>query len=398
MSDQRAVPSMNEIDISHRRVLIREDFNVPMDSEGTITDDTRIRRGIPTIQKALAEQATVILISHLGRPKVGQFDPRFSLEPIAKHLSVLLNYPVTLVSDWQNNLPEFRHSEIFLLENIRFFEGETRNDPAFVKQLANLGDIFIMDAFAVAHRAHASTVGLAKALPKTAQGLLFQEEWNNLHTMLVSTEKPFAAVVGGSKVSTKIAVLDKLLDRVDTLIVGGGIANTLLKAAGFPIGKSLYEADWVDKAKNLLDKAKQNSVEFPLPIDVVVAPAIDQPDAAVVKPVADVNDSDCIFDIGPETQKMYAERLQSAKKIMWNGPVGVFEIDAFSRGTRAIAQVIADSQAETLAGGGDTIAALNKFHLFEKMGYVSTAGGAFLKYIEDGQFPIIDILSGKESK
>lgn len=396
MYDQRAIPSMNEIDLSHQRVLIREDFNVPIDDQGNITDDTRIRRAIPTIQKALAEQATVILISHLGRPKVGEFDRKFSLEPVAKRLSALLDYPVTFVKDWQNDLPQFNCPELLLLENIRFYEGETRNDPAFVKQLASLGDVFIMDAFAVAHRAHASTVGLAKALPKIAQGLLFQEEWNNLHTMLMSTEKPFAAVVGGSKVSTKIAVLDKLLDRVDTLIVGGGIANTLLKAAGFPIGKSLHEPNWIDKAKALLEKAKQKDVKFPLPIDVVVAPAIDQPNVATVKSVADVKDTDSIFDIGPETQKMYAERLQSAKKIMWNGPVGVFEIDAFSRGTRAIAQVIADSQAETLAGGGDTIAALNKFHLFEKIGYVSTAGGAFLKYIEGGEFPIINILSGKE--
>lgn len=396
MYDQRAIPSMNEIDLSDQRVLIREDFNVPMDNHGNITDDTRIRRAIPTIQKALGKKATIILISHLGRPKVGQFDPQFSLEPVAKRLSALLDYPVTFVNDWQNNLSKFRHGEIVLLENIRFYEGETRNNPTFIKQLASLGDVFIMDAFAVAHRAHASTVGLAKALPKTAQGLLFEEEWNNLHTMLMSTKKPFAAVVGGSKVSTKIAVLDKLLDCVDTLIVGGGIANTLLKAAGFPIGKSLYEAGWVDRAKSLLEKAKRNGVEFPLPVDVVVAPAIDQPHVATIKPVADVKEIDSIFDIGSETQKMYTERLQLAKKIIWNGPVGVFEVDAFSQGTRAVAQAIADSQAETLAGGGDTIAALNKFHLFEKMGYVSTAGGAFLKYIEGGQFPIIDILSAKE--
>ncbi len=382
--------TIDEVDLHNKRVFIREDLNVPI-KNGNITDDTRIKRALPTIQKALQANAGIIIASHLGRPKAGECNGDFSLAPVAKHLSILLDYPVQLCADWQKN-GKVQAGDILLLENIRFNLGETENDHGLAQQLAKLCDIFVMDAFATTHRAHASTVGIAQFAPQAVAGPLLLAELNALAASLDKPKAPLVAIVGGAKVSTKFELLQHLMDKVDHLIVGGGIANTFLKAQGHCVGQSLYEENWVAQAKRLLEKADKTGVTIPLPKDVVVATSLDQPETATVKAIDSVNDNEAIYDVGPKTQADYQQRLQQAKTIVWNGPLGVFEIPQFCQGTLALAQAIAKSPAFSLAGGGDTLAALRKFNLTDAMSYVSTGGGAFLAYLEGRELPAIAAL------
>lgn len=386
------IATINDIDLHQKCVLIREDFNVPM-QHGKITDDERIKRALPTLQLALDANAAVIIVSHLGRPpNPSVVDKNYSLAPVANHLSQLLGRTVTLKSDWQTQNCRPAAGEVVLLENIRFNQGETDNDTALAKQLAGLCDVFVMDAFGSAHRAHASTVGVAEFAPKAVAGPLLIDELSALSQSLHHPKHPLVAVVGGSKVSSKIHVLSALLHKVDTLIVGGGIANTFLKAKGLAIGKSLYEADWISQAESLLDKASLIGVNIPLPEDVIVAEAIDRPETAKLKSVLDIADNEAIFDVGIETQKSYSDLFRQASTIVWNGPVGVFEIAQFSHGTKAMAEAIAASRGFSLAGGGDTLAAISQFGLANQINYLSTGGGAFLEYLEGKELPALAVL------
>lgn len=373
-------------DLQHKRVLIREDLNVPMNDAGVITDDTRLQKALPTIKQALSQQAAVLVMSHLGRPKEGVFDARFSLAPIANWLSQHLGCDVPLIQDWIDGVA-VEPGQVVLCENVRFLPGEKANDDALAQKMANLCDVFVMDAFATAHRAQASTAGVAKFASRAIAGPLLQTELQALMPVARDAEKPLVAIVGGSKVSTKIALLDALLDKVDTLIVGGGIANTLLAAKGFAVGNSLYEADWLDKAAALFAKAKQRGVAMPLPTDVVVANAF-RADANVrTVPVDAVAEHEMILDVGPQTQQSYAAMMQTAKTIIWNGPVGVFEMAPFSSGTQALAQAIAASAAYSVAGGGDTLAAIAQYAIADDISYISTGGGAFLALMQGEQLP-----------
>lgn len=382
--------AMTELDLDNKRLFIREDFNVPMEN-GKITNDERIQRAIPTIRLALESGARVMLASHLGRPKEGCYTAEFSLAPVAKVLGKLLNQSVLLVENWLEGV-DVQQGEVVLLENVRFNKGEEENDEALSRKMAKLCDIFVMDAFATAHRAQASTVGIAQYAREACAGPLLVEEIVALSQAFDAPLRPLTAIVGGSKVSTKIHLLDALVDRVDQLIVGGGIANTFLKAQGYTIGNSLYEPDWVDNAKKLLDKASQKGVKIPLPLDVVVAKKLSADAPSTVKSLDDVAPDEAIFDVGPKTQASYAELFKSTKTVVWNGPVGVFEIDAFSHGTKALADAIANSGAFSLAGGGDTLSALAKFGVSNKISYISTGGGAFLEYLEGQQLPALTVL------
>ena len=381
---------MTELDLAQKRVLIREDLNVPI-RQGNITNSARIERALPTLRTALEANAAVIVMSHLGRPEEGVFDPAFSLEPVADVLSQALGYPVTFVKNWLEGV-ELLPGEIALCENVRFNVGEKKNDEHLAKKMAALCDIFVMDAFATAHRAQASTVGVSQFAHQACAGPLLLEEIDALTKALKDPARPLVAIVGGSKVSTKINLLNALMERVDGLIVGGGIANTLLASQQFPIGKSLCEKDWLKKADELLKKVAQSNIELPLPVDAIVAGELSDQAKGTVKPVADVGGEDMILDIGPRTVEQYAALIAKAGTIIWNGPVGVFEIPEFSYGTRSIAEAVAKSQAFSIAGGGDILAALDQFQVADDISYVSTGGGAFLEFVESGSLPAISIL------
>ncbi|EAS47942.1 3-phosphoglycerate kinase [marine gamma proteobacterium HTCC2207] len=379
------VKLMTELDLASKRVLIREDLNVPI-KEGQVTSDARIQAALPTIQQAIQAGAKVILMSHLGRPTEGEYNPDFSMEPVAKHLSGLLGQPVRLEQSWTNGI-EMNDGEIVILENVRFNPGEKKNDDTLAKAYAKLCDIFVMDAFGTAHRAQASTHGVSKYAPVACAGPLLENELNALEKALAAPTPPVAAIVGGSKVSTKLMVLETLSDRVDQLIVGGGIANTFLAAAGKPVGKSLFELDLIPAAQALMKK-----VNIPLPTDVVVGKAFSETTEATIKSVDDVEEDDMIFDIGPDSSAKLAELLQLMGTIIWNGPVGVFEFDQFGEGTKTLSLAIAKSSAFSIAGGGDTLAAVDKYDIADQVSYISTGGGAFLEYVEGKELPAVTIL------
>ena len=379
------VKLMTELDLASKRVLIREDLNVPI-KDGQVTSDARIKAALPTIQQAVAAGAKVILMSHLGRPTEGQYDPEYSMKPVAKHLSQLLGQLVRLEQSWTSGIT-MNDGDIVILENVRFNPGEKKNDDTLAKAYAKLCDIFVMDAFGTAHRAQASTHGVAKYAPIACAGPLLAKELNALEKALAAPTPPIAAIVGGSKVSTKLMVLETLSERVDQLIVGGGIANTFLAAAGKPVGKSLFELDLIPAAQALMRK-----VNIPLPTDVVVGKAFSETAEATVKSVDDVEEDDMIFDIGPDSSAKLAELLQLMGTIIWNGPVGVFEFDQFGEGTKTLSLAIAKSSAFSIAGGGDTLAAVDKYDIADQVSYISTGGGAFLEYVEGKELPAVTIL------
>ena len=379
---------MTDLDLAGKRVLIREDLNVPV-KDGKVTSDARIRASLPTIEHALKAGAKVMLMSHLGRPTEGEYAEEFSLQPVADHLGSLLGRDVPLVKDWLDGL-EVDAGQVVLCENVRFNKGEKKDDEALSQKMAALCDIYVMDAFGTAHRAQASTHGVGKFAPVACAGPLLANELDALGKALQNPEKPLVAIVGGSMVSTKLEVLEALSDKVDQLVVGGGIANTFLAAAGHPVGKSLYEADLIPAAKNIADK-----VHIPIPVDVVTAKEFAESAEAVTKKVEDVADDDMILDIGPQTAHIVAALMKEAKTIIWNGPVGVFEFDQFGEGTREMAEAIADSDAFSIAGGGDTLAAVDKYGISEKISYISTGGGAFLEFVEGKVLPAVAMLEAR---
>ena len=379
------VKLMTELDLAGKRVLVREDLNVPL-KDGVVSSDARIRAALPTIKQALAAGARVILMSHLGRPVEGQFSDEFSMAPVASHLSKLLGSPVSLVADWRDGV-EVAAGEVALLENVRFNVGEKADDEELARQYASLCDVFVMDAFGTAHRAQASTHGVARFAPVACAGPLLAGELSALEKALADPARPMVAIVGGSKVSTKLTVLETLSTKVDQLIVGGGIANTFLAASGKPVGKSLCEHDLIPAAQALAA-----STSIPLPVDVVTGKAFSEDAKASLKSADDVADDDMIFDIGPRAAAEIAQILAGAGTILWNGPVGVFEFEQFAGGTQALSRAIADSPAFSLAGGGDTLAAIDKFGIADKVSYISTGGGAFLEYVEGKTLPAVAIL------
>ena len=381
---------MTEVDLRGKRVLIREDLNVPV-KNGAVTSDARIRASLPTIRAAHAAGARVVLMSHLGRPEEGVPAEEFSLAPVAARLSELLGLKVRFERDWLGGVA-CEPGEIVLVENVRFNKGEKKNKDELAQKMAALCDVYVMDAFATAHRAEASTHGVAKFAPIACAGPLLTGELEALEQALGNPKRPLVAIVGGSKVSTKLTVLENLLGKVDKLIVGGGIANTFLAAAGRPIGKSLYEADMVDIARGLLERSRATGVEIPLPSDVVVAKEFAASAEADVKPAGDVAPDEMILDIGPDTAERFAAALGGAGTIVWNGPVGVFEFDQFGEGTRVLAQAVARSPAFSIAGGGDTIAAIEKYGVGQDISYISTAGGAFLEFLEGKTLPAVEVL------
>jgi len=380
--------SMTDIDLTGKRVLIREDLNVPI-NDGAITSDKRIRAALPTIKSAREAGAKVMLMSHLGRPTEGQYDGRFSLQIVADKLAELLACRVDLVQDWQSGI-EMAAGEVVLLENVRFNPGEKSNDDDLAKAYANLCDVFVMDAFGTAHRAQASTHGVAKFAATACAGPLLTQELSALEQALANPKSPVVAIVGGSKVSTKLTVLETLADKVDQLIVGGGIANTFLAAAGHNVGSSLYEKDLIEQAQRLMQKT-----QIPLPTDVVVGRQFSSDAEATLKAATAVDSEDMIFDIGPETIKALSQILDEAKTIIWNGPVGVFEFDQFGAGTEAIAAAIANNQGFSIAGGGDTLAAIDKYGIVDQVSYISTGGGAFLEYVEGKTLPAVSMLASR---
>lgn len=385
-----AVINMLDLDLAGKRVLIREDLNVPI-TGGEVSSDARIRAALPTIQAALDAGAAVMLMSHLGRPSEGQADEQFSLRPVARRLGELLGREVPLIEDWIDGV-EVAPGDIALLENVRFLRGEKACDADLSQKMAALCDIFVMDAFGTAHRAQASTYGVAEYAPLACAGPLLSAELAALEKALGEPARPMVAIVGGSKVSTKLSVLAALADIVDTLIVGGGIANTFIAAAGHNVGKSLHEADMLQIATELASN-KSDKANVPVPSDVVVASEFAADAAAVVKSVADVGDDDLILDIGPDTAAEFAAILAGAGTIIWNGPVGVFEFDAFGSGTRVLAEAIAASPAFSIAGGGDTLAAIDKYGVADRISYISTGGGAFLEFVEGKTLPAVEILT-----
>lgn len=384
---------MADLDLTGKRVLIREDLNVPV-HDGVVTSDARIRAALPSLQLALSRGAAVLVISHLGRPKEGEYDPALSLEPVAERLSELLGRRVPLVRDWLDGV-EVAAGELVLLENVRFNPGEKKDDPSLARRMAALCDVYVMDAFGTAHRAEASTHGVARYAPVACAGPLLVNELVALETALEKPKRPMVAIVAGSKVSTKLTVLETLLAKVDQLIVGGGIANTFLAAAGLPIGKSLHEPDMVDIARRLLEQSHQRGVDIPLPTDVVVATEFAANAEADVKAASAVEAGEMILDIGPDTAERLAGMIAKAGTVIWNGPVGVFEFDQFGEGTRVLAQAIARSAAFSLAGGGDTLAAIEKYGVEDDMSYISTGGGAFLEFVEGKTLPAVAALQDR---
>jgi len=378
--------------VAGRRVFIRADLNVPQDDQGRITEDTRVRASVPCIRMALDAGAAVMVTSHLGRPTEGQFKPEDSLAPVAERLSQLLGRPVPLKSNWVDGV-EVKPGEVVLLENCRVNKGEKKNDPELAKKMAALCDVFVHDAFGTAHRAEASTYGIAQFAPVACAGPLLAAEIDAISKALANPRRPLAAIVAGSKVSTKLTILQSLAKNVDQLIVGGGIANTFMLAAGLKIGKSLAEADLVGEALAVMNAMKARGAEVPIPTDVVTAKTFAADAPATVKAAADVADDDLILDIGPQTAQRLAAQLKAAGTIVWNGPVGVFEFDAFAHGTETIARAIAESSAFSIAGGGDTLAAIAKYGIEKDVGYISTGGGAFLEVLEGKTLPAFEILA-----
>ena len=384
------VVNMTDLDLSGKRVLIRADLNVPI-KDGKVTSDVRIRATLPTIKRAVQAGARVMVMSHLGRPEEGVFSDEDSMKPVADHLGTLLGKPVRLVSDYLNGV-DVGAGEVVLFENVRFNKGEKKNNDELSRQYAALCDVFVMDAFGTAHRAQASTYGVARFAPVACAGPLLAGELDALGKALKDPKRPLAAIVAGSKVSTKLTILDSMADKVDQLIVGGGIANTFMLAAGLKVGKSLAEADLVAEAKTIMDKMSKRGAEVPIPVDVVCGKEFSPSAAAVIKDVKDVAEDDMIFDVGPRTARMLADKLKSAGTIVWNGPVGVFEFDQFGEGTKTLAMAIAESPAFSIAGGGDTLAAVDKYGIVDKVSYISTGGGAFLEFLEGKKLPAVAIL------
>jgi phosphoglycerate kinase len=383
------VIKMTDIDLSGKRVLIREDLNVPV-TDGVVTSDVRIQAALPTIRAALAANGAVMVMSHLGRPTEGEPDSKFSLQPVARRLSELLGVDVPLVANWIDGVA-VEPGNVVLLENVRFLNGEKACDESLAKKMAALCDVFVMDAFGTAHRAQASTYGVAEYAALACAGPLLATELEALGKAMRNPARPFIAIVGGSKVSTKLTVLDALAGIVDSLIVGGGIANTFIAAAGHDVGQSLHEADMLDTARELA-AGGDGRADIPVPTDVVVANEFAADATAATKSVEAVNDDELILDIGPETAQRFAGILAGAGTIIWNGPVGVFEFDAFGAGTKALAEAIADSKAFSVAGGGDTLAAIDKYGVAERISYISTGGGAFLEFVEGKTLPAVEIL------
>ncbi len=382
--------TMNDINLKDKRVMIREDFNVPMVS-AQITSDARIEAALPTIMKALEAGAKVILLSHLGRPEEGRFSSENSLAPVARRLAQLLGRPVPLLSNWLNGI-DIRAGEVALCENVRFNVGEKNNADELARKMAKLCDVFVMDAFATAHRAEASTYGIAQYAPIACAGPLLVSELEALGRALQNPNHPLLAIVGGAKVSSKLHVLESLINHVNILLLGGGIANTFIAEAGYAVGKSLYEPDLLPEAKRLLALAKQKNVTIPLPQDVVVAETLSEEAQTYVKSLSEITAKEMILDIGPKTAAQYCELIQQAKTILWNGPVGVFEMAPFAQGSQRLAEAIAQSHAFSVAGGGDTIAAIDKFQVADNISYISTGGGAFLEYVEGKTLPAVAIL------
>ena len=388
---------MTDLDLKGKRVLIREDLNVPV-KDGRVTSDKRIRASLPSIEFAIKAGAKVMLMSHLGRPTEGEYSEENSLQPVADALSALLGKQVPLVKNYLERAPAMNNGEVVLFENVRFNKGEKKNDDALSKKYAALCDVYVMDAFGTAHRAQASTHGVGMHAPLACAGILLAAELDALGSALANPKRPLVAIVGGSKVSAKLAVLESLSKIVDQLIVGGGIANTFIAAAGHQVGKSLYEAELIDTARKLMADAQKRGAEIPVPTDVVVGKEFGETAKATLKQVNDVAEDDLIFDIGPETSRAFAEILKQAGTIVWNGPVGVFEFDQFGEGTKALSYAIADSPAFSIAGGGDTLAAVAKYNIGDRVSYISTGGGAFLEFLEGKQLPAVAMLEARVKK
>ena len=385
-----SVIKMADVDLNGKRVLIREDLNVPV-KEGKVTSDARIRAALPTIKLALEKGAKVMVMSHLGRPTEGEYDEAFSLAPVVNYLNDALEQTVRLEKDYLEGV-DVADNEVVVFENVRFNAGEKKNDEALSKKLAALCDVYVMDAFGTAHRAQASTHGVGLFADVACAGPLLAAELDALGKALDNPARPLVAIVGGSKVSTKLTVLDSLSKVVDQLVTGGGIANTFIAAAGHPVGKSLFEADLIDEANKLSAAAKANNGEIPVPTDVVVGNEFSESAVATLKDVSEVTGEDMIFDIGPDTANQLAKIIANAGTVVWNGPVGVFEFDQFGNGTRAIADAIANSSAFSIAGGGDTLAAIDKYGIADKVSYISTGGGAFLEFLEGKKLPAVAML------
>lgn len=385
---------LTDLDLAGKRVLIRSDLNVPV-KDGKVTSDARITASMPTIEHCLKADAAVMVMSHRGRPEEGVADEENSLQPIADDMSAKLGKEVRLVKDYLDNAPQVASGEVVLLENVRFNAGEKKDNEDLAKKYASLCDIFVMDAFGTAHRAQASTHGAGKFAPTACAGLLLAGELDNLAKALADPARPMVAIVGGSKVSTKLTVLEALSEKVDQLVVGGGIANTFLKASGHPVGKSLCEDDLVDTAKDLMEKMTARGATIPIATDVVVGKNFDENEPAVLKNADEVADDEMIFDIGPDSAKELAEIISKAGTIIWNGPVGVFEFDQFGEGTKTVSMAIANADGFSLAGGGDTIAAIQKYNIYDKVSYISTAGGAFLEYLEGKTLPAVAMLEDR---
>jgi len=388
------IQRMQDLDLNGKTLLIRQDLNVPI-KDGKVSNDARIRASLPTIEMALAAGANVRLMSHLGRPVEGESSSEFSLAPVAERLSDLLGRPVSLQTDWLQGIPESA-GDLVLCENVRFNVGEKANDQSLAKQMAGLCDIFVMDAFGTAHRAHASTCGVAEFAKQACAGPLLSRELAALAQALDNPARPIVAIVGGSKVSTKLTVLDALSEKVDQLIVGGGIANTFIAAQGHAVGQSLYEPDLIAHANRLSAEASANGAEIPMPSDVVCGKAFSASTPAQSLAVDAVGDDDLIFDIGEQTAVHYARVVKEAGTIIWNGPVGVFEFEQFAGGTRSLAKAIAESEAFSIAGGGDTVAAIDQFGVADEISYISTGGGAFLEFIEGKTLPAVVVLQDKQ--
>ena len=382
---------LSDLDLAGKRVLIRADLNVPV-KDGKVTSDARITASMPTIEHCLKAGAAVMVMSHRGRPEEGVADEENSLQPIADDMAAKLGKEVRLVKDYLDKAPQVAAGEVVLLENVRFNAGEKKDNEDLAKKYASLCDIFVMDAFGTAHRAQASTHGVGKFAPVACAGLLLAEELDALNKALANPARPMVAIVGGSKVSTKLTVLEALSEKVDQLVVGGGIANTFLKAAGHPVGKSLCEDDLVGTAQSLMEKMTARGATIPIATDVVVGKQFDENEPAVLKKADEVADDEMIFDIGPDSAKELADIIMQAGTVVWNGPVGVFEFDQFGDGTKTISMAIANTKAFTLAGGGDTIAAIQKYDIYDKVSYISTAGGAFLEFLEGKTLPAVAML------
>jgi len=392
-----SVIKMTDLDLKGKRVLIRSDLNVPV-KEGKVTSDARITASMSTINAALKAGARVMVTSHLGRPEEGVYSEENSLKPVADDIANKLGKPVRLIKDWVDGGFAVAEGELVLLENCRFNKGENKNNEELSKKYAALCDVFVMDAFGTAHRAQASTHGVAKYAPVAAAGILLTEELDALTKALLSPARPMVAIVGGSKVSTKLTVLESLSEKCEQLVVGGGIANTFLKAVGKNVGKSLCEDDLVPTAQALITKMQQRGANIPIAVDVVCGKKFSADEPAVLKDAGDVADDDMIFDIGPKSAQEIADIIMKAGTVVWNGPVGVFEFDQFGEGTKTIAMAIANTKAFTLAGGGDTIAAIQKYDIFDKVSYISTAGGAFLEFLEGKTLPAVAILEERAKK